>query len=417
VPNPSNSAQRTARSARRINWDVIRVLAVSAVLLQHATHAGPSVHPELGPAPFTFSVEMGASALVVLSAFFSCASLAKGEPARFLRNRLARLLPAYAVAAVCTFVVLRWVAPVGWSQLTFRDLVLNVLMLQNWFPDVRLVDFSYWTLPVQVTGFVAGALLCSRMRGSRLRVLLWVMIVGPLVLRLWTTDPGIVRTFYDGLGVHRAQLFAIGVAIWLWSKDRLHSAHLFALVTCGLAAQASHSADLESTLGLGVLLLGMCAAAGGPDWNVWPIRVLARPIRWLAGISYGVYLVHQEIGYVVVDRMARLGFGPWARLAGFVGTAVLLGWLLTRFVERPAHRRLTAASRGPVLVRLLLAVRLQGPRFIGGLPFQSHAGSFGTLPPSREPAWRPVSHPIMSAAAPLTVSAVPVPPVLSSQLR
>jgi peptidoglycan/LPS O-acetylase OafA/YrhL len=410
----SNSPRATAR---QINWDVLRVLAVFSVLLQHATHAGPFVHPEIGRPLFTFPLEMGASGLVVMSAYFACGSLAKGEPVRFLRNRLARLLPAYAVAAVVAFAVLRWVAPRGWSGLEFRDLVANLFMLQNWLPDVQLVDYSYWTLPVQITGFVAAAVLCSRMRGPRLRVLLWVLVFGPLVMRIWTNDPGVVRTLYDGFGVHRAQLFAIGVGIWLWSKDRLGSGHLAALLVCALSAQAIHSADLESTLGLGVLLLGYCAAAAGPDWNVGPIRLLATPIRWLAGISYGIYLVHQEIGYVVLAYLARLGLGPVVRLVAFFGTAVLLGWLLTKFVERPAHVWLTAASRGPVLVRLVLAVRLLAPRLVGGAADQSQVGRDGVSPLNRAPSWRPVSQPSTSAAVPLITGELSVPTVLSSHAR
>ena len=393
------------------------MLAVFSVLLQHATHAGPYVHPEIGRPLFTFPLEMGASGLVVLSAYFACASLAKGEPVKFLRNRLARLLPAYFVAAVFTFAVLRWVAPKGWSHLEFHDLVMNLFMLQNWVPDVQLVDFSYWTLPVQITGFVAGAVLCSRLRGPWLRVALWGLVFGPLVMRMWTNDPGLVRTLYDGFGVHRAQLFAIGVGIWLWSKNRLGSGHLAALLVCALSAQAIHSADLESTLGLGVLLLGYCAAAAGPDWNVGPIKLLATPVKWLASISYGVYLVHQEVGYVVLAYLARLDLGPVVQLVAFFGTAVLLGWLLTKFVERPAYLWLTAASRGPVLVRVLLAVRLLAPRFVGGVQAQSQLGNFGLSPVNRAPSWRPVSQPTTSDASPLTTGALSAPSVLSSHTR
>ncbi|MDU0289058.1 acyltransferase [Saccharothrix longispora] len=382
---------------RRINWDVLRIAAVLCVLLQHATHAGPSVHPELSAPVFTFSLEFGASALVVISAFFACASLAKGAPGRFLRSRLARLLPAYVVAATVTYLVLRHVAPAGWSELEPRDLLFNALMLQNWVPGVRLVDFSYWTLPVQVTGFVAGALLASRVRGNGVKALVWALVLGPLVLRVWTEEPGVVRTFYDGFGVHRGQLFAIGVGIWLWAKGRLGDTHLFALLTAALLAQAVHSADLASTIGLGVLLIAVCAAAGGADWDVAPVRALARPIRWLAGISYGVYLVHQEIGYVVMAKVAA--FGPWAELAAFTGTAVVLGWLLTRFVERPAHRALTANPDGSVLAGLVLAGRLLAARVVGA---QSHLGSVGAVPFNLPPLRRPVSHPSTSAAAPST---------------
>lgn len=384
---------------RRINWDLLRVLAVLCVVLQHATHAGPAAHPEISAPPFAFDLEFGASALVVISAFFACAGLAKGEPARFLRNRLARLLPAYLAAATATYVVVRYVAPPGWSHAGPRDLLFNALMLQNWFPDVNLIDRSYWTLPVQVTGFVAGALLASRVRGAALKALLWALVVAPVALREQAAEPGLLNLLYNGLGAHRAQLFAIGVGIWLWSRSRLGDRHLFALLTASLLAQVVHTGDLRSTVGLGVLLIGVCAAAGGPDWDVAPVRALRRPIKWLAGISYGVYLVHQEIGYFVMVRVADLG--PAVGLAAFTGCAVVLGWLLTACVERPAYRALTA-NRRPAVVGLVLRA-------------QSHFGSVGAVPFSRAPLWRPVSQPSTSAAAPLTVG--DVSPALSSQPR
>ena len=390
---------------RRINWDVLRILAVLCVLLQHATRVGPANHPELSRPAFVFGLEFGASTLVVISAFFACVSLSKGEPARFLRNRLARLLPPYLVAALCTYAVLRYLAPAGWSELTPRDLLVNVLMLQSWFPDARLVDVSYWTLPIQVTGFLAGALLASRIRGRAAKALLWALVVVPVVIKDWAIPPGLVNTLYNGLGAHRGQLFAVGVAIWLWSRGRLGDRHLFALLTASLLAQAWHTGDFTSTIGFGVLLIGVCAAAGGRDWDIAPVRLLARPIRWLAGISYGVYLVHQELGYLVMAKVAPYG-GPWVELGFFTASAVVLGWLLTKLVERPAHRVLTASR--PAVAGLLLTARLHAA--------QSHLGSVGAVPFSRAPLWRPVSHASTSAAAPLTAGDVALSAV-SPQLR
>ena len=390
---------------RRINWDVLRILAVLCVLLQHATRVGPANHPELSRPSFVFGLEFGASTLVVISAFFACASLAKGEPGRFLRNRLARLLPPYVVAVLGTYAVLRYLAPPGWSELEPRDLLVNVLMLQSWFPDARLVDVSYWTLPVQVTGFVAGALVVSRIRGRAVKALLWALVVIPVAIKDWAIPEGPVNTLYNGLGAPRAQLFAIGVAIWLWSKGRLGDRHLFALLTAALLAQAWHSADLKSTIALGVAVIGVSAAAGGRDWDVAPVRLLSRPIRWLAGISYGVYLVHQELGYLVMAKVSPHG-GAWFELAFFVASAIVLGWLLTKFVERPAHRALTASR--PTVAGLLLTARLHAA--------QSHLGSVGAVPFSRAPLWRPVSHPSTSAAAPLATGDVALSGV-SSHLR
>ena len=360
------------RTARRVSWDVLRVVAIGCVLLHHATLTSISSHPDLGPLPFTFPMSMGASMLMVVSAFFACASLNSGKPGQFLWRRLARLLPAYMAAVLLTYAVQRWIAPAGWSQLDGRDVVYNLLLINQWFPDVNIVDFAYWTVPVQIAAFIAGAVLVKHLRGTKLRVFLWALIITPLLLRPLLDHSHVLFTLYNGFALHRAQLFAAGIAIWLWSKHRLKTPHLVALLVATLIAQAIHTTEYGSTLGFAVLLLMVCAAAAGPDWLFF--APIAKPITWLAGISYGMYLVHEQIGTVVMDRMHAVGLRSWWLLAGFVTSALVLGWLMTKFVERPAYRLLT----------------------------QIQSGSSGSSPRRSEPSVLPVSHPRTALADPLT---------------
>ncbi len=372
-------------TARRVSWDVLRVLAIGCVLLHHATLTSVSSHPDLGPLPFTFPMSMGASTLMVISAFFACASLNSGRPGRFLWRRLARLLPAYLVAVLLTYAVQRWVAPEGWSQLDGRDVVYNLLLVNQWFPDVNIVDFAYWTVPVQICAFIAGAVMVKHLRGNKLRVFLWALIVVPLVLRPLLDHSHTLFLVYNGFALHRAQLFAAGIAIWLWSRHRLGTPHLVALLTATLAAQAIHTTEYGSALGFAVLLLMVCAAAAGPDWLFF--KPLGRPITWLAGISYGVYLVHQQIGTVVMDRMHFVGLRSWWLVAGFLTSALVLGWAMTKFVERPAYRLLT----------------------------QIQSGRSGSSPWRPAPSVRPVSQPSTALADPLTELRLGSP--FSPQLR
>lgn len=308
--------------------------------------------------------------MMVISAFFACVTLQSGRPGRFLRRRLARLLPAYLVAVMLTFAVQRWVAPEGWSQLDDRDLVYNLLLISQWFPDVDIVDFAYWTVPVQVAAFVAGAILINFLRGTSLRALLWGLIVTPLLLSPVVHHSETLFRIYNGVALHRAQLFAAGIAIYLWSKNRLGGRHLTALLVATVIAQAYHTGEFASAVGFGAMLALVCAAAKGPDWG------RSRVITWLAGISYGVYLVHEQIGTVLMDRLAARGFGPWTLLAGFLTSAIVLGWLLTKYVERPAYQLLT----------------------------QPQSGSSGRSPRRPSPLVLPVSQPSAAAADPAAVA-------------
>lgn len=414
------------QSRRRISWDVIRVVAIFAVVLQHITHQAPINHPELGRYPVELTLQFGASTLIVISAFFVCVTVRRGDTGRWLWSKLARLLPAYLLAVVVTYTVSRAVnAAFGWYLPDLTDLIGNLLMIQGWSPEFHWIDASYWTLPVQVMAFVAAALLWPRgwRRGPHLRVLLWATIVVPLVIRFaWRQDDAAqwIKSMFDGLGLHRVALFGVGIAIWLWSTKRMSGWHLAGYLAAELIAQDAHSyfVDTSSTIAFGVILLGIVAAAGGPDWAIPGIRQLAPVITWLGGISYGVYLVHQELGFVLARLMWGAGIGPWPRITACVVMAIVLGWLLTRLVERPVHRWLTTTA--PDLAARLTSTATStahAARTLGGRLAQPQAGRAGAPPVSAEPSPLPVSQARTSAVEPLTSGELALVAAARSQVR
>jgi peptidoglycan/LPS O-acetylase OafA/YrhL len=242
--------------------------------------------------------------------------------------------------------------PVGW------DLVVNLLLIQGWHNGFIWLDGSYWTLPVQLMIFTGAAVLWAgtrRFRTGRLVAgLAWAMVAVPLVLRfviLGVHNPSPwAFALFNGLGLHRAHAFAAGVGIWLWAHDRLRGRALVVLLGAVVCAQDLHlypdqvelpgdPARFPSDIGFAVMLVTIIAAAKGPDWTF--LRPLAPVIAWLAGSSYCVYLLHQELGYLLAKALVDAGFAGWPRLPMVVAVSVGAGWLLTVSVERPAYRWLT----------------------------------------------------------------------------
>jgi peptidoglycan/LPS O-acetylase OafA/YrhL len=393
------------RSARKVSWDILRVFAVFGVVVEHITHQSQINHPELGGYPFTLPLQFGASTMLVISAYFVCVTIGKGRPGRWLWNRVARLLPAYLVAVLGTYVVSRiavtifnghtyadgsWLfgiptsgvpTPFPWYLPTGHDLLGNLLMIQAWAPSFHWIDASYWTLPVQIVAFTLAAVLFGRrlMNAQNARYYLWALVIIPVVLRftLRTDDSAQwIKSVFDGLALHRVHLFGAGVAIWLWQRGKMRGWHLGIYVVAALIAQDAHAyfTDTPSTIAFGIVVLLLCAAAGGPDWDIPIVRRLAPVITWLAGITYGVYLVHQELGFILARLMLDLGATPWERFVGSFALAVLLGWLITKFVERPMHRFLTQSQAG----RLGRSPARPDP---SPLPV-SQASTFGAGPPT-----------------------------------
>jgi peptidoglycan/LPS O-acetylase OafA/YrhL len=156
----------------------------------------------------------------------------------------------------------------------------------------------------------------------------------------------------DGIGAHRWHLFVVGVVIWLWSTKRIGTAHFGAILALCMLGQSLHNysetpegliADWGSTMGVCVGMVCVALTAYGPDWNKIVPDWAYRPIRWFAGISYGVFLMHQTMGYLVSRNLQDWGFGPTTQTIAMVATGVLLGWALTKVVERPVHKFLMAS--------------------------------------------------------------------------
>ena len=201
-------------------------------------------------------------------------------------------------------------------------------------------------------------------RGRGLRILMWAAVLVPLadwsprLHELGRPGSGLYISLVDGFGLYRWHLFVAGVAVWMLATGRLGRRHGVALLATCLAAHAVQVGELTadggfttdwwSVLGISLGVLAMTFAATGPDVAAALPRPAVHVITWLAGISYGVFLVHQTQGYVVMLWLQNaMNAGPDLQTAAMLGVGVLGGWALTRWVERPLHRRLG----GPVSPR------------------------------------------------------------------
>lgn len=335
-----------ADAHRRLSWDVVRVSAVFLVMLFHGTWVAVNWHPELGARAFQWKYAVGASTLLVVSGYFAAASVVRQNVLRWWLGRLFRILPAFWVAVVVTAVLQRAVSPAGWWVPTWPDVGANLSMLWQWKPQTyAYIDRVYWTLPLQLAAFTAMLAVAAwrqRVGGPRTAAWLWATLVVELVLwpiRVHTAwEP--FRMLHDGLGWYRIHLFVIGVAIFLAQRGRIGRSHAGALVGAALALHEVQTQDLPTTAITGVCVAAVYAAAVGPDWDTVIPVAAHRPVRWLAGISYGVYLMHFSLGILAMYYLHRLGAGPGIQVLGLLATGIALGWVLTVSVERPAFRAL-----------------------------------------------------------------------------
>jgi peptidoglycan/LPS O-acetylase OafA/YrhL len=357
-----HAAQRPAPAARKVGWDLLRCVCVLMVVLYHSTYIGPTVYRQFWPRELVFGHQIGASLLLAISAYFIPATLSRvtGSTASWWRHKLARLLPPFVVATCAAWFSLRFLAPPGMFHPNLDTLWTNLAMLWNW-DGVRTwdyVDGSYWTIPLQLMAFTVAALLRRTPlgHGRGLRLLMWAAVAIPLAQwDLREHAGGLYLSIVDGFGLYRWHLFVAGLAVWMLATGRLGRRHGAALLTACVVAHAiqigepvaggGFTTDWWSVVGVGAGVVAMTVAAVGPDHAARLPQPVIRAVRWLAGISYGVFLAHQTQGYVVMLWLQdAFGAGPGPQTVAMLAVGLILGWAITRWVERPAHRLVTTVD-------------------------------------------------------------------------
>jgi len=309
--------------------DGLRGGAAVAVMLYHYLEHGPKLHPELGAfwAPAGYGEE-GVRLFFVISGFVITMSLRRSTLRDFVVARLIRLFPTYWVCLAVTLVVVT-IRGLPGQRLSGTDIAANLTMLQP-FAQITSIDGSYWTLAAELA-FYAQCALLWRLGGL--------------------DDERLALTLYLWLGV--------AVAVGEWTPVAWHGVHLavdnLPWFLLGIAALALYEGRRE----VGVLAFPVVALAAGSLTGIRPavaaaisfalvvaatqvgIGVLDHPVLVLLGrISYPLYLLHQEVGYVVMAPLVRAGRSLGVAAAVAVLVALAGAAAVTLLFDEPVRRAL-----------------------------------------------------------------------------
>lgn len=280
---------------------------------------------------------------------------------RYLKRRAARILPAYYVAVIGSFLLL-WGSEIpGLGLPPAHQLPLFAVFGQNFSADTFLtLDSPTWTLCVEV-GFylllpvVVVALLRAQAGWRFQAAAIATMIAIGILWRVVALTAGVGPIWANMLPVW-LPYFAFGMAVVLWTEyarpARIPAGPtlLWLAAAAGLiVANAALLASMPGTdasrfvsdlpAGTGFAILTALALVGSGPGLAW------MRLRWLIGlgiVSYGFYLWHLPLLFFLRSLHPEGGFlitlGAALPLALLAGT---LSWLL---VERPALRRDAASA-------------------------------------------------------------------------
>jgi len=328
-------------SHRRVNEiDLLRLIAALGVVLFHYAFflwiSSPPQYPYL--APYAKYGYLGVQLFFMISGFVIVMSATRESLKTFLISRAVRLYPAFWACCTLTFLVVTLVF--GKRSFSETQYFLNMTMLSG-FIGVPPIDSVYWTLFVEMRFYAIVALILAFGKLKQVETLLIVWALASIVL-YWCTENPIVRLLQILLITRYSAYFIAGTTFFLiWSRG---FTLLRGSIICAMWLLGAVNAIAEIPEHAALYQSPMSAIAVGATVSTFFALMLLIALRmtgfwgiksWsVAGsLSYPLYLIHGQIGYIIFDRFLT----PTHRylfLAAVVMTALFAAYCVNKFIER-----------------------------------------------------------------------------------
>ena len=369
-----------AASTLRPEIQALRAVAVLVVVVYH-----------LWPGSLTGGF-VGVDVFFVISGFLITAHLLREADRtgrvslpRFWAKRIRRLLPASLTVLAASAVGVFFLVPqMYWTQF-FQEIAASAVYAQNWVLAASSIDYlaaenvaspvqHFWSLSVEEQFYLVWPILIGVVvlvahrlsaRGRRTAVFVALALVAAasvaFSISYTGTNPG--EAYFAT--TTRAWEFAAGGLLAVIGTATLRaSASIRTLVAyagwAGIAyAVVTYSGQTEFPGSAAVLPVVATLAviwAGDPDSALSPNRLLGtRPVQFVGGISYSVYLWHWPM--IVFGTIVFTELEVASKFAIIVAS-IALAWLTTTLIENPARDWKVLVSRRPRWTALAMVVAM-----------------------------------------------------------
>ncbi|HEY7324313.1 MAG TPA: acyltransferase, partial [Streptosporangiaceae bacterium] len=352
---------KAERAERGFRPDVqgLRALAVAMVVIYH-------LYPAVLPGGF-----VGVDVFFVISGYLITGQLWRGFTStgkvrlvEFWGRRARRIVPAAALVLAVTWAAARVLLPASQLADTAAQIRASALYYQNWLLAHDAVDYlkssdaaspvqHFWSLSVEEQFYLVWPLLflvagllarrhTSRTRHVTLACLTAALVAGSLAYSVYDTRANPAAAYF----VTTTRMWELGMGgLLVIMPERLGSAlgRQGWLGWAGLVMVLASPVVLRGTAAFpgAVALLptagsAMLIAGGSAGARLGPARLMSlRPLVFLGGISYSLYLWHWPLIVLYTSYFGRpvsLRSGP-----ALAALAVLLAWLTKVMVEDPVR--------------------------------------------------------------------------------
>ena len=324
--------------------DLLRFAAAMMVVFFHyafrgyaADNLSPVAYPELASlAQYGY---LGVQLFFMISGFVILMTASSGDLRKFVISRATRLFPAFWFACTLTFLVILMFGEPQFSA-TLKQYLINLTMLAE-FVDVPLIDGVYWTLTIELKFYAMIALVLALGRINSIEKILMVWLAATLVLDVIPSS-----RLSGAIIAGQAQFFVAGAVCFLIYHHGASLPRVLTLVACWAIAVYRELAGLHWFLQtyhsqLNPIVVATLISLFFAIMTLVAFRRTGFVGRrnWIAmgALTYPLYLIHQNIGFIIFQR-TNGQVNRYLLLLMIIVAMLMLAFFVHAFVEKKLAR-------------------------------------------------------------------------------
>lgn len=310
-------------------FDYIRAIAAMGVVLFHYTTRYNQIYAHIDQNYLDFPWGyMGVTTFFVLSAFLSTANMKDGlSPKRWVGNRVVRLIPIYWISMVITFCSTKLLLPD--RSVSFPAFIVNLTMLNDLF-GIESVDGAYWTLRYEVTLYLIIFLLLLLKKEDKIKETFGIWLAIAIVLDIVSRITFVPHFLINVILSQYIGAFVIGAIMGTIYRTQKYSIIDLLMVLVSVIYFGLKN-GFQYTIYLVLITVIFLMITLNKSIQAWKAPGFIHDIlMFFAGVSYPLYLIHQNIGYIIIGRIEMKEMQSSISICIALLTAVLLAYLLDR---------------------------------------------------------------------------------------
>lgn len=310
--------------------DALRGIAALMVVLYHYTSRYNEIYGHATTPLFNFEIgKTGVKLFFIISGFVIFLTINKIDRIKdFFISRFSRLYPTYWAAVLLTY-ALTTIFTLPYREVDLKTAVINLSMLQAWLKFSN-VDGVYWSLAVELTFYAIMSIIFVTKNLARINIIaaIWMLVlisIHYIENNLGIKVSGALKSI---LIFEYAHLFIAGIMFYQLSSNKNLSLLLYIIIAYAIEIARHPETGIITTFYFIFFYMLICKA-------LTPLRT--KPLIFLGSISYSLYLIHQNIGYIIINAIYEYNLAnPYSVIFVPLVASILIASLIHYLIEKPA---------------------------------------------------------------------------------